>query len=419
MRVPLPGVHPADGPALPEDALAHLSKPSRLSKGVRAAAVVVSGAALASGLAAVTENGADPKPVPSASADLTPSASGPAETVPLPHYKAVDVHFAQLADTSPVSPADQAKSVADVKGALKAIDDAMNHKAGFTTLPVHVDTQTHMLPIDLQDANDSIKPTSDEILSDIHADNNDTLDVVVLDANGNVPPTVPVAHAHADKTGGDIVVYKDEKETVPVLAHELNHLLHYYHDQKYEVTPDGTTITLDYNTEMQDRGNTQTIAGGGALAPEMTDPDPLSGYELLRNGVIDPKQVATVKGGETLSTTITAVADATDGIKLIRLPLQPGTLRDVSAIMFELSDEDAEYTLKAYGAGETVADGQIGGFTSIIPLGVDHDRLGLGSGDPNKHMTIRIGSENIQFTLTELTAGDHPTAQLTVVRALG
>ena len=336
----------------------------------------------------------------------------------LPEYKEVVIHHAQLKDTVPTPKDIQQNLVPDVEEALQALDKAFKGKRGLGDLPITEKPEVRNLPdVGLQDVEGfDISPKSSEILDALDL-KKDALDVVVVNAPDDAPLGIPLAHA--DSSHDDIVIYNPEKVTSSVMAHELNHILaQYAHDQRYEVTPNGTTIILGSDTPWKNYGNGETIAGDVRNRPATTDPDMVTGYEMLRVGAITPNQVQTVNTGETLNTKIDAVSSDSDTPKLIVMPLQPNTLHDADAIMLELSHEGNDYTLKAYGTGEIAEDGVELGATFIIPLDSAQNKMGLGAGDLKKQITIKVGSEDIKLTLMALnTDAKNATAQVTISRS--
>jgi hypothetical protein len=143
---------------------------------------------------------------------------------------------------------------------------------------------------------------------------------------------------------------------------------------------------------------------------ELTDKNPLSGFEMYSLGAITADQIKTVNAGETMDTHLDTIASDGGTTKLISMPLPAGCLADgAHNMMMEVSNESQEgqkgdeYTLKAYSTGTVIKDGRTLMLTYIIPLGAE-GKFGLAASDLGKQMTIQVGGQEIKITLDALDA---------------
>lgn len=355
----------------------------------------------------------------------TPNASGSMQAQPYnKKYTDVKVHYVQFPGADAFQ-GDKQKVADDIAASLEVLDAAHKGSLGVAEIPVINDPELYDLGsagvtleqlCGVESHKRDIGVMSEKVL-DVLAQRTplrkETLDVIITDAdNIRACRETPVGHAYKD----DVVIYKPKKTTQGIFAHEINHNYNYGHDGAYRVERTGNVVSLSPKQIWYEYDNNHTIAGRGAEQTTVTDPDPLSGLELLDHKVISSEQVVDVAVDSTKEVRISALtADAEQSTKLISLSLKSDTLKWSSSMMLELSTEDDRYTLKAY-ATTTMRDNVTRG-TIAIPLGADKLQLGLGEAEINAPVIIDLGTEKIEITLTDLVAGDNASAGVKIVRS--
>lgn len=337
-------------------------------------------------------------------------------------YRDVKVHFVQFAGAT-VFRSDKQKMTHEVSTALEVLDSAHKGKLDIADLPVTADPNTYDLTeagvstkqfcdVPSGDASQNMNKSVTDALAQQTPLNDETLDIIIA----NVEPSPCFLFPAATAAGDDIVIYRPKQSIVGVTAHEINHKLGYNHDETYSIVREGNVISPAPKPNKDSYGNWQTIAGSGAAQIEITDPDPLSGYELYDHKVINPEQVADIQSGTSQEIQIAALNNSNEqDVKLIRLPLKPGTIDDRSAVMLELSNEDGRHTLKAY----TIREGELLPKDTIaFPLAPDGRRLGLSADEIDQPVVLKLSeSELIQIKLTGLQEGSQASAGVMITRS--
>lgn len=217
---------------------------------------------------------------------------------------------------------------------------------------------------------------------------------------------------------GEVIVLDADKVSAGVIAHEINHDK-YGHDNSLNCISPVPEITDE--CIVYEYGNVTTIAGNGAYGTESRgDPDLITGFEQRMFGIVAPEQVHTVVPGEN-RIDIKALADAGDGIKIIRVPLSGFELSPrgtdaiikPSALYIELSTDrlldngKRNLSLKTYFVDEEVLDNPSLQATSTYLLDYSSDipAFGLVAKDLGKPVNFTFGSTKVDVELQKLIAG--------------
>jgi hypothetical protein len=359
----------------------------------------------------------------------TPRFESSESAAPLPAYTGVQIHYARIDGTDAVDARTKRATAEDVRGALRILDDGFRGTFALSGLPAGSDPEVHDLRGQgIEVTADCGEPASDEMdiveLGDTIVEavdarskvHDEILDVVVVNAPADTCSDIPVGLA----TGNDYIIFRPDSSNEYIAAHEINHNFNYGHDAAYAAKLVNNVVTVDNSVPVEEYGNYQTLAGDGPRALT-EDKDPLTGYELVAKGVMQPQEIVTVGDNQTKQLTLAELSADNTKPKVVQMQLEAqDSLIDAKGVMLELSSEYGDNTtLKAYVTDRAPYVG-IDGLcdkTVSLPLGGEYGgQLGLGEEREGQQVTLKVGDESIKVTLDKLTKGPTASAKITVQR---
>jgi len=343
-------------------------------------------------------------------------------------YGRVVIHLATVEGSTLPSPEKIAAMPDIVEEAIQLLDDATDGKLIEWDIPIVQGeiltlTKTGNLSQVCGD-DDTFRLFTDNIVDEVREQSpreKGDLVITVMDKPDDFVCDAKTNYKGADAVRparGQVIILDADKVSAGVIAHEVNHD-EYGHDNSLnclDPVPEITDECIVY-----EYGNPTTIAGNGAYGTESRgDPDLITGFEQRVFGILTPEQVYTVLPGEN-KVDIKALADAGEGVKIIRVPLSGFELSPrgtdaiikPSALYIELSTDllldngKRNISVKTYLVNEEVLDDPSLQATSTYLLDYSSDirAFGLVAKDIGKPVNFTFGNTKVDVELQKLVAG--------------